>query len=161
MRFISTFDKDYLRELYETGKGDKKHRFQPDIVKRYKNRIDTLKNKENIEAFTGIDPKMIANNIEPFEPTHPGEVLKEEIECRGISQKELSRQTGTPSTALNEVLNGKRDITTEYALLIEAALGIESSFWLRMQTDYNIQTTKRNKTFAKRLESIRKIAAVL
>ena len=129
--------------------------------KRYKNRIDTLKNKENIEAFTGIDPKMIANNIEPFEPTHPGEVLKEEIECRGISQKELSRQTGIPYTALNEVLNGKRAITTEYALLIEAALGIESSFWLRMQTDYNIQTTKRNKTFAKRLESIRKIAAVL
>ena len=51
MRFIPTFDKDYLRELYETGKGDKKHRFQPDIVKRYKNRIDTLKNKENIEAL--------------------------------------------------------------------------------------------------------------
>ena len=112
-------------------------------------------------TITGIDPKMIANNIEPFEPTHPGEVLKEEIECRGISQKELSRQTGIPYTALNEVLNGKRAITTEYALLIEAALGIESSFWLRMQTDYNIQTTKRNKTFAKRLESIRKIAAVL
>ena len=50
-RMIVTFDKDYLRELYETGKGDKKHRFQPDIVKRYKNRIDTLKNKENIEAL--------------------------------------------------------------------------------------------------------------
>ena len=48
---IVTFDKDYLRELYETGKGDKKHRFQPDIVKRYKNRIETLKNKENIEAL--------------------------------------------------------------------------------------------------------------
>lgn len=48
---IVTFDKDYLRELYVTGKGDKKHRFQPDIVKRYKNRIDTLKNKENIEAL--------------------------------------------------------------------------------------------------------------
>ena len=29
---IVTFDKDYLRELYETGKADKKHRFQPDIV---------------------------------------------------------------------------------------------------------------------------------
>lgn len=34
---IVTFDKEYLRELYETGKGDKKHRFQPDIVKRTKN----------------------------------------------------------------------------------------------------------------------------
>lgn len=48
---------------------------------------------------------------------------------RGISQKELSRQTGIPYTALNEVLNCKRAITTEYALLIEAALGIESDFW--------------------------------
>ena len=62
-------------------------------------------------TITGIDPKMIANNIEPFEPTHPGEVLKEEIECRGISQKELSRQTGIPYTALNEVLRMKKDIT--------------------------------------------------
>lgn len=109
----------------------------------------------------GIDPDMIANNLEPFAPTHPGEILKEEIECRGISQKELSRQTGIPYTALNEVINGKRAITTEYALLIEAALGIESDFWLKMQMDYNILTAKKNKTFAQRLESIRKIAAVL
>lgn len=112
-------------------------------------------------TIKGIAPKMIANNLEPFEPTHPGEVLKEEIECRGITQKELSRQTGIPYTALNEVLNCKRAITTEYALLIEAALGIESGFWLRMQMDYNVQTAKRNKTFAQRLESIRRIAALL
>lgn len=112
-------------------------------------------------TIKGADPKMIANNLEPFMPTHPGEVLKEEIECRGISQKELSRQTGIPYTALNEVLNGKRAITTEYALLIEAALGIESGFWLRMQMDYNVQTAKRNKSFAKRLENIRKFVAAL
>lgn len=109
----------------------------------------------------GLDPNMIANNLNPFEPTHPGTILKEEIECRGISQRELSRQTGIPYSALNEVLNGKRPITTEYALLVEAALGIESDFWLRMQMDYNVQTAKRNKTFAQRLESIRKITAVL
>ena len=48
---IVTFDKDYLRELYETGKCDKKHRFQPDIVKRYKDRINILKNKESVEAL--------------------------------------------------------------------------------------------------------------
>lgn len=112
-------------------------------------------------TIKGIDPDMIANNLEPFAPTHPGEILKEEIECRGISQKELSRQTGIPYTELNEVINGKRAITTEYALLIEAALGIESDFWLKMQMDYNILTAKKNKTFAKRLESIRKIAAAL
>lgn len=37
---------------------------------------------------------MIANNIEPFEPTHPGSVLKEEIEYRGISQKQLAVNMG-------------------------------------------------------------------
>lgn len=42
----------------------------------------------------GIDPKMIANNIEPYEPTHPGELLKDEIECRGLSQKQLADEMG-------------------------------------------------------------------
>lgn len=46
-------------------------------------------------------------------------------------------------------------------LLIEAALGIESGFWLKMQMNYDIQTTKQNKTFAQRLADIRKIAAAL
>ena len=38
-----------MRELYETGKGDKKHRFQPDIIKRYKKCIDYLKVQNKIE----------------------------------------------------------------------------------------------------------------
>ena len=36
-----------------------------------------------------FNESMIANELEPFEPTHPGEVLKEEIEYRGISQRQL------------------------------------------------------------------------
>ena len=48
---IVAFEKDYLRKLYETGKSDKKHRFQPDIVKRYKRGIDYLKQARNIEEL--------------------------------------------------------------------------------------------------------------
>ncbi len=44
-----TFDKDYLRELYETGKSDKKHRFQPDVVRRYKKGVDYLKSANKVE----------------------------------------------------------------------------------------------------------------
>lgn len=51
---IVTFDKDYLRELYETGKGGKKHRFQPDIVKRYRKRIDFLKRALNTEELYAV-----------------------------------------------------------------------------------------------------------
>lgn len=46
---VVVFGKDYLRELYETGKSDKKHRFQPDIVKRYKKGIDYLKSANKVE----------------------------------------------------------------------------------------------------------------
>lgn len=41
----------------------------------------------NIE---GVDPKMIANNLTPSDPTHPGEILKEELEYRGISQRKFA-----------------------------------------------------------------------
>lgn len=46
---IVTFDKDYLCELYENGKSDKSHRFQPDIIKRYKRGVDYLKSANKIE----------------------------------------------------------------------------------------------------------------
>ena len=112
-------------------------------------------------TIKGVDPSMIANNLEPLQPVHPGEMIKNEIECRGISQKKLAEQTGIPYTALNEVLNGKRPVSTEYALLLEAALGVEAGIWIKTQADYDLITAKRNQSFAKRLAKVREIAAML
>lgn len=109
----------------------------------------------------GIAPNMIANNLEPFEPTHPGELLKDEIECRNISQKQLAADMGVSYTALNDIVRGKRAVNTKFALLCEQALNIPAYMLLRLQADYDIQTTKRDKTFAARLANVRKIAAVL
>jgi len=92
---------------------------------------------------------------------HPGEMLKDEIEARGITQKDLAKRMGVSYTVFNEILNGKRPITTEYALLLEAALGIDAGMWLRLQADYNMQKAKSDKSFIARLEQIRKYAAVL
>ena len=97
--------------------------------------------------------------MEPFEPTHPGEVIKDEIEFRGISQRALAAQIGVSYTQLNEVLNGKRTLNTELALLISAALDIDVEPLLAMQTRYDIITARRNQGFLSRLNSIRKIAA--
>ena len=109
----------------------------------------------------GVDPKMIANNLTPSEPIHPGEILKDEIECRGISQRKLAAQMGISPTLLNEILNGKRAVSAEYALLFEAALGIVAEPLIKLQVDYNIQVAKSDKSFLERLANIRKIAAVL
>ena len=108
---------------------------------------------------TSDKPKMIANNLTPSEPIHPGEMIKDEIEYRGISQRKLAVQMGISPTLLNEILNGKRAISTEYALLFEAALGIDAEIWLRLQADYDMQVAKSNKSFLERLAQVRKLAA--
>ncbi|MCF0256795.1 HigA family addiction module antitoxin [Bacteroides heparinolyticus] len=109
----------------------------------------------------GIDPQMIANNIEPFEPTHPGELLKEEIECRNISQKQLAADMGVSYTVLNDIVNCKRSVNTKFALLCEQALGVPAHVLLKLQADYDMITTKRDKSFIQRLANVRKVAAVL
>jgi addiction module HigA family antidote len=68
---------------------------------------------------------------------------------------------GMSYTVLNEVLNCKRAVTTEYALLFEAALGIEAGMWIRIQADYDMQMARQNKPFANRLAEIRKMTAML
>lgn len=112
-------------------------------------------------TFPNVDPTMIANNLTPFEPTHPGELIRDELEAREISQVTLAKQIGISPSLLNEVINGKRAVNTELALLLEAALDIPAELWLNLQSEYNMQVAKSDKSFMDRLASIRKIAAAL
>ncbi len=112
-------------------------------------------------TIPGIPTDMIANNLAPYEPTHPGEFLREEIETRGITQTRLANEIGVKVSLLNELINGKRDFTLEYAMLIEAALGIDSDFWMNAQSAYNKNRLNKDSTFKARLDRIRNIAAVL
>jgi len=69
----------------------------------------------------------------------PGEFLLEEIEARGISQKELARRMGRPLNAINEIINGKKAITAETALQLEVVMPeIGARFWLNLETDYQL-----------------------
>ena len=92
-------------------------------------------------------------------PIHPGEVLKDEIEYRGISQGKLAAQMGMSYKMLNHILNERRPVTTQTAMLFEAALDIPADSLIRLQTDYNIQAANQDKSFLERLASIRKVAA--
>ena len=56
-----------------------------------------------------------------FYPTHPGEVLKDELEERGISQRKFAESIGMGYSVLNEILNGKRPVTTNSALMFVPA----------------------------------------
>ena len=93
--------------------------------------------------------------------THPGDVLKEELEVRGISQKKFAEALSLPYTQLNEILNGKRPVTTDFALMMKAALGINPELLINMQTRYNMSVARQKKPLLERLIDIRKICAAL
>ena len=87
----------------------------------------------------------------PYYPIHPGEILKDEIEYRQISQKALAKQMGVSYSMLNEVLNGKRPVTASIALLFEAALGLDAETFVSMQARYNLQTARQDNSVKKRI----------
>lgn len=93
-------------------------------------------------------------------PTHPGEVLKDEIEERGISQRQLAERMGLTYSVVNEILNGRRPLTAKTALMFEAALDVPADALMHLQTKYNMQTARKDSSLLDLLTGIRKIAAV-
>lgn len=112
-------------------------------------------------TINNMNNHRIANNLTPQNPTHPGEIIREEIEYRGISQKKLSEHMCIAYTQLNELLNGKRTLNTEMALLIEAALEIDAEPLLVMQARYDMMMARQNQSFIKKLEAVQKASTVL
>ncbi|HBX44345.1 HigA family addiction module antitoxin [Limibacterium fermenti] len=96
-----------------------------------------------------------------FTPTHPGEVLKDEIEYRGISQKKLAARMGISYKILNDILNQRRPVTATTAMLFEAALDVPADSLMRLQLKYNLQVASKDKDFSRRLAKIRQSAAML
>ena len=82
------------------------------------------------------------------------------MECRGIKQKDFAKKFGLSYSALNEILNAKRPISTEFALFLEAALDINADLLVRMQTDYDLQMARKNDTLLEKLNRIKNIAAI-
>lgn len=72
-------------------------------------------------------------------PTHPGEMLlKEFLEPMGLSQKQFSMHLGWTYARLNEIVNGRRGITSESALALGDAFQMEAKFWLNLQQNWDL-----------------------
>ena len=109
----------------------------------------------------GTDPNMIANNLKAAYPIHPGEVLKEEVEYRKLSQRRLAEQMGISYKMLNDIFNCRRPVTAQTAMLFEAVLNIPADSLMRLQMKYNMRQAADNPSFMERLKEVRKRAAML
>ena len=91
---------------------------------------------------------------------HAGEIIKEEIEARSISQKTFAESLGVPYTMLNEILNAKRPVSSEFALLVEAALGINAEMLMGIQSRYNLQTARNDRAVINKIGKVKRMTAV-
>ena len=68
---------------------------------------------------------------------HPGETLKEILINKNMSQQELALRTGVTAKHISTVLNGEKNISASFANKLEYALGVDASFWMTLQTNYD------------------------
>ena len=83
---------------------------------------------------------MNKKDLLPFVATHPGEMIKDELKERGMTQKQLAPETGIKPSVLSETINGKRSVSLSVAVALEKALGIPADIWMSMQTQYDLDT---------------------
>ena len=78
--------------------------------------------------------------LTPYVATHPGEMIKDELKERNMTQKQLSELTGIKPSVLSETINGKRSVSLSVAMALEKALGIPAEIWMNLQTQYDIDS---------------------
>lgn len=80
------------------------------------------------QKIIGLSPDLII---------HPGETLTEILEDREMSQKELAVRTGMTEKHISTVVKGQKNISVAFAKKLEYALGIDASFWINLQSNYD------------------------
>ena len=73
-----------------------------------------------------------------FEQVHPGAILKEELEARDLSANAFALKLRVPPQRIQEIVAGRRGISPETALRLEASLGTPARLWLDMQAGFDL-----------------------
>jgi len=90
------------------------------------------------------------------EPTHPGTMLLQEfLVPMGLTQRRLSQGIHVPYQRVNELVNGRRGVTTSTALRLAKFFGTSPDFWLNLQLRWDLYHAQRAE--ARDLRRIRKI----
>lgn len=84
---------------------------------------------------------------------HPGEFLEEVLEDAGMTQAELSKRVGRPLQAINEIIKGKKSITSATALELEDVLKIPAHIWLGLESEYQIVKAREQELVQMKVET--------
>ena len=77
-------------------------------------------------------------------PAHPGEVLLTEfLEPSGITQSALAEKLEIPVQRVNTLINGRRGMSPETALLLARFFETTPEFWMNLQTKFDLWRAQR------------------
>ncbi len=72
-------------------------------------------------------------------PMHPGLVLNEVyLKELGLNQSQFAEKCACAPRKINEIVNCKRSISPEFALILEKVLGTSAEMWVRIQAEYDL-----------------------
>lgn len=93
--------------------------------------------------------------LTPVRATHPGILIKDEIEATPeLNQRILAKELGVQPSFLNEIIKGKRPVTADIAILLEKILGITADYWMKFQSQYEIDRARVKQKNIKKLRNI-------
>lgn len=68
----------------------------------------------------------------------PGEAIKEELDERGWSQRDLAAIMGVQPSIISGIVNGTKPISLDLARNLAAAFGTSTQYWVNMETAYRL-----------------------
>lgn len=73
----------------------------------------------------------------PTLTVHPGDILMDELEARGLKKMAFARQLQIGNSVFSDIIHGKKGMTPEIARKLEDHLGIAAEFWMKTQRNYD------------------------
>jgi len=97
--------------------------------------------REALDAAERYVPRVqLAENV------HPGEILREELKARELTQAACAEAAGRSVQVVNLIITGKKRITPDTALDLERALGVSADFWSRLQVDHDLWVARQRRS---------------
>jgi len=91
-------------------------------------------------------------------PIHPGVFLKEVLDELGIAQNAFAQAIDVSPMRVSHVIKGTRPVTAELALLFGKAFGQTPSYWMNLQTSYDLKIAE--KALAQKVRQVQPLSQV-
>ena len=79
-------------------------------------------------------------------PTHPGELISENMTAVGWTVEECAANLGVSREAMSELLSGRRRVSPCVALALERAGWSTAEFWVRVQASYELARERQRQS---------------